>query len=326
MPHPPAPAEALARFGLTGGDVAFVRAGENTTYRVDHGGRSYALRVHRPVYQSAASVRSEIAWMQALQDAGVATPDVVRSGAGEVVEEVATEDGPRLVAVFSWVEGEPLSRLDRPELWQRLGAMMASVHAGGRRFARPPGFVRHAWDVEGIVGTSAPLWGDPVALGPWSPDQARKLAEVRELVRERLTALPRTPDRYGLVHGDLAFDNVLVRTDGTPVVIDFDDCGEGWYPWELAVALFPFDGEPGFAARRDALVRGYRTVGELPDAVLDELPTFVMARRIATLGWLFTHPGTAHAEAQGAWRLRTLPDAMARFRAWAATHPVATGP
>lgn len=307
---------ALARFGLEGATTTFVREGENVTYRVDHGDRAYALRIHRPGYQTPSSVRSEIAWMEALRDAGVATPEVVRGASGDVVEQAETPDGPRLVALFGWVEGESFARLDDTTRWERLGGLMAGLHVHGRTFARPPGFVRQAWDDEGLVG-ARPLWGDPLALGGWDAEQLRALEEARATVRRRLRALPRTPDRYGLVHGDLAFDNVLVGADGTPVIIDFDDCGWSWYLWELAVALFPFDGEPGFDERRDALVRGYRAEAELSDDVLAELPTFVMARRLVTLGWLFLHAHTAHAAAQREWRLRTLQPAIERYLEWA---------
>jgi len=309
---------ALARYGLDGATVEFVRHGENTTYRIEQDGASFALRVHRPGYQTRASVRSEIAWMEALRESGLATPRAVVGINGGVVEEADLGEGPRLLALFTWVEGEPLAHLDRPELWERLGSIMATVHAHGRAFVRPAGFVRQAWDAEGMVGKARPLWGDPVALGSWSPAEAERIEAARAEVLRRLARLPQTPDRYGLVHGDLAFENVLVQADGTPVVIDFDDCGTSWYLWELAVALFPFDGEPGFDDRRDALVRGYRQVASLLNEALDELPTFVMARRITTLGWLFMHAGTAHAEKQRAWRLRTLRPAIERYLAWAA--------
>ncbi len=312
--------EALARFGLAGATATFVRAGENTTYRLDGpDGATHALRVHRPGYQTAASVRSEIAWMEALGASGLATPAVVRSDTGEPVLEVDVgEEAPRLVAIFTWIDGQPLARIDQPGLWERLGALMATVHVHGRAWPRPSGFVRQSWDAEGMVGSERPLWGDPVALGTWDAPVERAIVAARATVRERLARLPQTPDRYGLVHADLAFENVIVRPDGEAVLIDFDDCGFSWYLWELAVALFPFDGEPGFDERRDAVVRGYRGVSELPVDVLHELPTFVMARRLAALGWLFTHAGTTHAETQRAWRLRTLVPAAERYVAWAA--------
>jgi Ser/Thr protein kinase RdoA (MazF antagonist) len=109
---------------------------------------------------------------------------------------------------------------------------------------------------------------------------------------------------------------VLVQHDGTTVLIDFDDGGFGWYLYDLAVTLFPFDGDEGFGARADALVAGYRRIRVLSDALLEELPTFVMARRLVTLGWTFSHSETAHAKRQRGWRLRTLTDAARRFLAW----------
>ena len=55
-------ADALARYGLSRhARATFVRHGENTTYRVTAGdGRRYALRVHRPEYQTAEAIRSEL--------------------------------------------------------------------------------------------------------------------------------------------------------------------------------------------------------------------------------------------------------------------------
>ena len=62
-------ADALARFDLgSGAGVTFVRHGENTTYRVTAtGGRRFALRIHRPGYQTPDAIRSELAWMESLR-------------------------------------------------------------------------------------------------------------------------------------------------------------------------------------------------------------------------------------------------------------------
>jgi Ser/Thr protein kinase RdoA (MazF antagonist) len=61
--------------------------------------------------------------------------------------------------------------------------------------------------------------------------QRALLDRAAALVFRRLDAFGRGADRFGLTHGDLMPDNVLLQ-DGVPHVIDFDDCGFGWYLYD----------------------------------------------------------------------------------------------
>jgi Ser/Thr protein kinase RdoA (MazF antagonist) len=310
-------AEALARYSTDPSlRLEFVRHGENTTYRVLRQEGDWALRLARPGYQSLEAIRSEIRWMHELNETGVATPAVIRGRDGDIVQLVPHPDGRMRVAVaFTWVEGLPLPEVDSLGAWKRLGEIMARIHEHGRRWRKPQGFVRPAWDVEALVGDS-PRWGSPFPPGVWSAEDMRLLQAAREAVRERLHALGQGEHRYGLIHADLGFENVLVRPDGSTVVIDFDDSGPSWYLYDLASALYPFEDESGFAEREKALVAGHRSVGSLPDEDLRELPTLLMARRLATLGWTFTRGETAHAQRQRARRIRSSPSAARRFLGW----------
>ncbi|MGI9117025.1 MAG: phosphotransferase enzyme family protein [Gaiellales bacterium] len=305
--------EALRRYDLDRPvTLELVRRGENSTYRVDAPRGAFALRVHRAGYRTPAMIRSEIAWMEALAGAGIATPLAVRTIDGAVTAEVGTPAGERSVSILTWQHGEPLADADDMGAWRALGRLMAEVRVHGETWVRPDWFERPSWDAEGMVG-AAPHWGDPLELGMWSDELLELLSGARARVRERLAAFGTGPDRYGLVHADLAFANVLTRPDRPPVLIDFDDCGCSWYLWELAVALTPFDGAPEFAPRLDALVDGYRSRWALSDEDLAELPTFVMARRLVTLGWVFTHADTEHAARQRERRIATFPDAARRY-------------
>ena len=310
-------AEALARYTTDSSlRLEFVRHGENTTYRVSRPEGDWALRLGRPGYQSVEAIRSEIRWMHDLNEAGVITPAVIHGRDGEVVQPVAHRDGSvRAAVAFSWIEGRPLPEVDSLGAWKRLGAVMARIHEHGRRWRTPQGFVRPAWDLEALVGDS-PRWGSPFPPDVWSEEDTRLLKAVRGAVRERLHALGKAGQRFGLIHADLGFENVLVRPDGSTVVIDFDDSGPSWYLYELASALYPFEGEPGFVERTEALVAGYRLVRSLPDEDVHELPTLLMARRLATLGWTFTRGETAHAQRQRARRIRSSPPAARRFLEW----------
>ena len=313
---------ALARYPAgPSSELEFVRHGENTTYRVLRAEGDWALRLGRPGYQSIDAIRSEVWWMRSLNETGIATPTVIRGRDGDIVQLVPHRDGTGRAAVaFTWVEGLPLPEVDSLGAWKRLGEIMARIHEHGRRWRKPQGFVRPAWDVEALVGDS-PRWGNPFPRGIWSTDDVRHLRAARAAVRERLRALGQGEDRYGLIHADLGFENALVRPGGSTVVIDFDDSGPSWYLYDLASALYPFEEESGFAEREKALVDGYLSVGSLPDEHVQELPTFLMARRLATLGWTFTRAGTAHAQRQKARRIRTSPPAARRFLAWHAQLP-----
>jgi Ser/Thr protein kinase RdoA (MazF antagonist) len=315
---------ALARFGLGGGASAtFVRHGENTTYRVTAGdGRQFALRIDRPGYQTVEAIRSELAWMDSLRASGVRTAPAVPGLDGDPVQTVPDRtDLERTAVLFEWIDGVPLSAVGGLEPWARLGELMAQIHIHARDWARPPWFTRPAWDADALVGDE-PRWGPPDPEGVFVEHDRAALEACRAEVRSRLKEIGFASDRFGLIHADLGFENVLVADDGTVTIIDFDDSGNSWYLFELASALYPHDRGEGFGERRDALVAGYRRVLELPDELLAELPTFLMARRIQTLGWVFSRSETAHAERQRPRRIQSTPPATREYLGWAHSHRV----
>jgi Ser/Thr protein kinase RdoA (MazF antagonist) len=303
------------QYGLSATDVALVRAGENTTFRVLTAGRDFALRIHRPGYQTEGSIRSELAWTESLRQSGVRTARPLPGVDGRLVQRVDDGRFSRPAVLFEWIDGTPMSQVDRLDLWQRLGELAAAIHEHGRSWPRPGFFSRPAWDVESLVG-SAPRWGDPIALGDWSAAEARMLRRARDAVRRRLVAFGDGPQNFGLIHADLAFENVLVCRGGKTVLLDFDDGGPGWFVYELAVSLFPYEGEADFERRRDALAAGYRKIRHLAADALAELPTFLMARRLATLGWTFTRSETEHAARHRERRLAMLAERASAYLDW----------
>jgi Ser/Thr protein kinase RdoA (MazF antagonist) len=315
--------DAVARFGLDPHtQVTFVRHGENTTFRLGASdGRRFALRIHRPGYQTPESIRSELEWMESLRASGVRTAAALPGIDGDPLQTATADDGfARIAVLFQWVDGVPLSEVGEVQPWERLGEVMARLHGHARGWPRPAWFTRPAWDAGALVGED-PRWGPPDPDGVFAADDRAALEACRAEVRARLELIGTSPDRFGLIHGDLGFENVLVSDDGTVAIIDFDDSGDSWYAHEFAVALYPHVGRSGLRERRDALIAGYRRVRELSDALLAELPTFMMVRRIQTLGWLFSRPETAHAQRQRARRLASTPQATREFLAWVRDNP-----
>ena len=291
-------AAAAARFGLRPASrPALLSHRENAVFRIDDAksGEPYVLRVHRPGYQNPRSIRSELAWMEALREAGVNTPAALPGMDGDPVQSVAIDAiaAPFDCDVLYWIEGVPPGATDLAETYRLVGSINAKMHQHVQGWTPPAAFERQVWDEDGLVGGD-PLWGRFADLEALSDDQRALLFEARDAVRERVMTYGKTPDRYGLIHADVLPDNILVTAHG-PMVIDFDDCGFGWYLYDYATCVSFHEGDESFDAVHDGWVAGYRSVAPLPACFDDEALTFRLARFIVILGWLHGRRDTPFA-------------------------------
>jgi Ser/Thr protein kinase RdoA (MazF antagonist) len=72
-------------------------------------------------------------------------------------------------------------------------------------------------------------------------------------------------------------------------VIDFDDCGFGWFGYDFGAAVSFIEDHPDVPAATEQWVEGYRRVAPLPAHDEAELRTFVMFRRLLLLAWIGSH-------------------------------------
>ncbi len=256
-----------------------------------------ALRLHRADQHDVPQIKSELLWLDALAQArcvDVAPP--IATIDGDRVARVDTLDGERLVTVTGWLDGEPADASgDLSPAFELLGAATARLHDHAERWTLPPGFCRRQWNAERLLGQRPALgsWRDGAGLGP----EERALLEATELaLRRDLATFPAGPGDYGLIHADLRLANVLLgRKDGREVVriIDFDDCGPGWFMYDFGAAVSFMEDDPRVDALAGAWAVGYRTVRGLSAAAEAQLPTFVMLRRLTLVGWAAEHHDTA---------------------------------
>jgi Ser/Thr protein kinase RdoA (MazF antagonist) len=283
--------------------LTLLNVSENATYAVDDPatGERSVLRVHRHGYHDGAEIRSELAWLDALRtDAGVRTPHVLPTVDGEPLLAL-DEDGaaaPRYVVRFEWLPGSEPADDDLPQQFELLGGITARMHDHVRTWSRPAGFTRFAWDYAGAFGDVARWgrWQDGIAIGP---AEREVLGRLDATLRSRLARFGQGPDRYGLVHADLRLANLLVD-DGQTFVIDFDDCGWGWFLYDFGAAVSFFEHDPRVPELADSWVRGYRAFRDLADEDVAEIPTFVMMRRLLLVCWIGSHSGTDLAQSMGA--------------------------
>ncbi|MFC3231466.1 phosphotransferase enzyme family protein [Marinibaculum pumilum] len=282
-------------------EVRLLNLSENATFRADdpEAAAPVILRVHRPDYHSRAEIESELAWIQALiADRIVATPPPLETRGGGHIAQFDHHGQVRNVVAFAFMEGqEPAADDGLAEGFRELGEISARLHAHTRAWQRPPGFIRKTWNWETTVGP-APHWGDwRNALGLEAPGRAL-LERVCMALKDRLAAYGEGPGRFGLVHADLRLANLLADGDRLGV-IDFDDCGFGWFVYDFAAAISFIEHEPIVPALKEAWIAGYGTVAPLSMEEVAAIPDFVMLRRLLLTAWIASHAETPTAQELG---------------------------
>ena len=295
---------ATANYDLPGRlAVNLINLSENATYKVEAPDRRrWALRIHRDGYHSRTAIASELAWLTDLRQTGVvATPVPVKGRDGEIIQDI---DHPRLprprhVVLSEWETGaEPGIGEDLSGPFEMLGEVTARMHVHARQWQRPPWFTRLTWDFETSLGDRNPHWGRWRNGMGMDAAKEKLFGRTVELIGKRLAAYGKDVERFGLIHCDLRLANLLV--DGKSVkVIDFDDCGFGWYMYDAATPVSFYEHEPQVPDLLESWKKGYRRVIELKPGDETEIPTFIMLRRLLLVAWIGSHSETELAKSMG---------------------------
>lgn len=298
-------ASVLPAYGLGGGRLTLINHEFNTTFRVDLSppiaadaspyvpGR-YLLRIHQrdhhdPRLERQQVIESELTWLSALRaDTTIAVPEPVRTDSNAVVLSAELNGvGTRFCSLLRWLDGRIQFEHAVPRHLYLVGALMAQLHNHAANWRLPPGFARVRWDWHAFFGDSAPYAGLGVH-GAWAalPPAYRPVFErVVEPLRVAMEALGDDPTAFGLIHADLHLDNVLFAA-GEARPIDFDDCGFGYWLYDMAVTLWLYRMKDNWPVFRDAFFSGYATHRRVPDEQLRFLDLFIAARETAIALWV----------------------------------------
>ncbi len=270
--------------------LRLINVSENITYLVEADGWRSILRVHRPGYHSHRAIECELAWMAALaRESEVATPEVIPGKDAVAIQSFDDGDNDqRHMVMFAFIDGEaPDEACDLTPAFRTLGAMAAATHRHSISWPRPAPFERLTWDETAVFGSAA-TWGNWRAAPNLTADAAEVLEEVEATVIRRLAGYGKSAERYGLIHADMRLANLIITPRG-PRLIDFDDCGFGWFMYDFAAAISFIEDSPQIPAMQAAWVAGYRTIRSLTAEDEAEIPTLIMLRRMALLAWIGSH-------------------------------------
>lgn len=277
--------QALERWDMAGATWTFVAGRENQVFRVEHKTGACALRIKRPGYRRMEELVSELQWLAAMEQVGLHVPRPIPSRNDNLLERVETVH----VDMVGWLPGLPLGRsreplvlADREGTFRAIGAEMAALHAACDLWQPPSGFIRCAWNADGLVGEH-PVW-DRFWENPTLDSQTRDLFIRFRHEAQNLLSLNAARLDYGLIHADFVRENILI--DGDRIgIIDFDDGGFGYRLFDLATLLLKTMTEADFPVLKEALIAGYAGRRALDTGLLE---LFICLRALTYVGWIMT--------------------------------------
>lgn len=286
----------LRNYAVRDARVRLLRRAEKATFRVDvpvrrsyggegavflNGCRRYVLCVYDPYYFSESELASELILLRSIRrETALSIPEPVPDLNGALLSNVHTDnDGDRwLCALFNWVEGRRVySQLTGLNM-QRVGRYMASLHKYSMAFTPPPEFDRPSFDGSDIFGP-AMMKNLGRISSRLTPNDYARLTAVLERVRQAFKYASADSRYFGLIHGDCHPGNLLLHKHEIGA-LDFDDCGWGYYLYDVAVLMSYLEEESNSSDLKAGLLDGYGSLQPLGPESGWLLTTFIAAHRL----------------------------------------------
>lgn len=268
---------------------------ENATYMVkykDSDEPAGVLRVSRPGYHTLSELESEMSWLRQINDYTpliVANP--INGADGKPVQLVEGNDGNIYYCVIcDYLPGSEPDESDPAKIvrdFEMLGETTAYLHRQASIWNGTKTIDRIEWTYDNIIGETA-AWGRWQDFEGMTPEAEEFLEEACRIIKKRLRRYGRNQNNWGLIHADLRLANILVEND-TIKVIDFDDCGSGWYLHDLASSISFIEHKEIVPDLINAWLKGYKKVMPFTDTDFEEIDTFILMRRLQLMAWLASH-------------------------------------
>ncbi|MBW1839871.1 MAG: phosphotransferase, partial [Deltaproteobacteria bacterium] len=289
---------ALETYGMSNPRLIFLRYFANITYRVEMPGKISPTRQSSPYVPNCYLLRvlrsgnwefakGEMIWLAALSnEAGLPVPKPVPTLEGDLLTRISAPGVPggRIVSLMQWVDGRKRTKDLHLHHFKSWGKMVGRLHAFSSKWTPPEGFKRFIWDWDGLLsGRGFNCTVDELVTS--MPEAIREPFMVTsEKTRSVMKSLGKGSDAYGMIHGDMYAENVLFKA-GEIFPIDFEDCGFGYWLWDIAVALGDEPWIDAWYQKRDAFLEGYLQAHPLPDSQLKYLDEFITTDAATSVLW-----------------------------------------
>lgn len=266
----------LAFYHLGSADTKLLRDYDDLVYQVK-AERVYALKIYSPTI-SYRRLTSTVEWLTALRrDTDLLVPKPVFNKQGNLISQLEN----RCCVLFEWLEGEPVSRNMSPEVAEKIGEIMAKLHLHAVNYC-PNSYTGDRFNYNYFFGSAS--WWQTKAKERLQNDY-KSLIPAIEIAKRLISSIEESPEQFGIIHSDLHFSNVISNEEQY-AVIDFGECGMGYYLIDIAVTESEFKDYDSADELISAFKVGYQNCrGYFPDH--ENIKTFGVISSLLLLEWIF---------------------------------------
>ena len=116
----------------------------------------------------------------------------------------------------------------------------------------------------------------------------KMVGEIEDMER-KIDSLVKLKLPFGLIHGDLHYDNVLVKDGRVTGLLDFEFASNDWRAMELAICLSKYAGEKDAQGNSIAMpfftefIDGFAEMGQLTDPEIEAIPDLINLRILSNV-------------------------------------------
>lgn len=273
--------------------IEFIKYSANAIFKLtDTENKSYALRINPTQYHTKQAILEEINWLLRIIDTtDLRVPLPVQTVEGQFLIEAKHPliTSSRFCMVFEWLPGKRRWKSINEQYAFQLGLTIAKLQKSGQSIEMEH---RHNWLADSLVGTDTARFYNIEKLSDVTAQEQKEITAARRFAYEKLKHYEiAQSEKVGIIHSDTQPNNILINK-GEYAVIDFDDCGVGFYGYDLAQALCAFehvteaDKRKPFIKLRDALFHGYSEFMPLSQEDIELSAYFMLASKLTTISWL----------------------------------------
>ncbi|TXR58365.1 phosphotransferase enzyme family protein [Bacillus sp. AR18-7] len=238
---------------------------------------TYFIRITN--YKTYEEQLEEVTYANFLYENGLDVPPILPSLQGNLVEKL-TLDKEIFTVLYKAAPGIYLPRCEwNSTIFKKLGQQIGKLHRISKIFekAKPVKYINDWYENE------------EYNFLKYIPKEETTIREIASEVLNSIKELQKSTSNYGLIHGDLWLENILVENNSTITMIDFQDCEKHFYLFDLAVPIYSaieysFTGNGNIVdyehSITKALFEGYQEENELPKEMIDKFPLFIKLKEI----------------------------------------------